>query len=666
MRLASLMIALMVVFSTSVLAEDLAVVRARAENGDAIAQLIIGNGYLAQQDYTEALKWFRLSAEQGLDVGQSELGLMYHEGHGVTQDDKEALRWFRLSAEQGDPKGQFFLGLLYAQGQGVVQNHKEALKWTRLAAEQGFVKAQDYLGTVYLEGKGVLPDYEEAAKWFRLAAEHGDAFAQLRLGAMYEKGAGVAQDVVQSHMWLSLALSNGLEGARESLARVERKMTPEQIAQAQKLAREWKPRGRVLRKINQPIKIVGTTVSAHTTIEWVTWSIVVLLALYFAYGCRAYAKSGRSFNLTVGVQTFFFWTIAIVFLVFGWNKLHMLWVTPIAFFAALFLVLGNVPILSPLVMFATRKFLSVVLLGLDGSVAVNNSPDRDETEKAIGLIRQLLRKRQQSDSILAMLGDVDELAVQDLMRLPEATIVISVKRLDFLRKLGWAEEDALRQMAAERGQTELPIPTTLRSYINYIIKREQRDGGASIIDEWIEYSITAAEQVFSKGVVQEGNEAVRSFRWAAEQGDGKAQYNLGLMYRGGQGVVQDYKEALKWFRLAAEQGNAEAECNIGALYWGGRGVAQDDAEALKWVSLAAEHGDAGGQWILGIMYDEGEGVPQDPVQAHMWFNLAGSNGSEKARESLVRVEKKMTPAQIAQAQKLAREWKPKTGSKAAQ
>jgi|GEM_PF-5982493 len=69
-----------------------------------------------------------------------------------------------------------------------------------------------------------------------------EAVPQNTLVVMYSRGQGVTQEFVQAHTWLSLALRNGFEGARESLARVEKKMTPEQILEAQKLAREWKPK----------------------------------------------------------------------------------------------------------------------------------------------------------------------------------------------------------------------------------------------------------------------------------------------------------------------------------------------------------------------------------------------------------------------------------------
>ena len=86
---------------------------------------------------------------------------------------------------------------------------------------------------------------------------------------------------------------------------------------------------------------------------------------------------------------------------------------------------------------------------------------------------------------------------------------------------------------------------------------------------------------------------------------------------------------------------------------------QNYAEALKWYRLAADQGDAGAQNNLGVMYANGQGVPQDYVRAHMWFNLSAAQGNQDAARNRDNIAKLMTPAQIAEAQKLAREWQPK-------
>jgi TPR repeat protein len=94
------------------------------------------------------------------------------------------------------------------------------------------------------------------------------------------------------------------------------------------------------------------------------------------------------------------------------------------------------------------------------------------------------------------------------------------------------------------------------------------------------------------------------------------------------------------------------------MYGNGLGVPQDYKSARQWFHKAAEQGNANAQFNLGVMYAKGVGVPQDYVQAHMWFILAATKHA-KYRADRVRLAKLMTPAQIAKAQRLAREWKPK-------
>jgi TPR repeat protein len=188
-------------------------------------------------DYATALKEWRPLADQGYAGAQFNLGLIYENGYGVAQDYAEAAKWYRLAAEQGFAGAQFNLGLKYSNGQGVPQEYPEAVKWYRLAAFQGHAKAQRNLGIMY----------NEAVKWYRRAAEQGLARAQNNLGGMYRDGVGVPQDYVQAHKWYSLAITrsspgedlNPLVSARDN---VEARMSPDQVAEAQRLAREWKPK----------------------------------------------------------------------------------------------------------------------------------------------------------------------------------------------------------------------------------------------------------------------------------------------------------------------------------------------------------------------------------------------------------------------------------------
>ncbi len=121
----------------------------------------------------------------------------------------------------------------------------------------------------------------------------------------------------------------------------------------------------------------------------------------------------------------------------------------------------------------------------------------------------------------------------------------------------------------------------------------------------------------------------------------------------------DYATALKEFRVLAEQGYAGAQNNLGLMYAEGQGVPQNHKEAVRWLRLAAAQGDAQAQHNLGAMYAEGQGVPQDFVRAHMWWDLAAAQGNEPARKLRDLLAEGMTPAQLTDAQRLAREWTPK-------
>jgi uncharacterized protein len=153
--------------------------------------------------------------------------------------------------------------------------------------------------------------------------------------------------------------------------------------------------------------------------------------------------------------------------------------------------------------------------------------------------------------------------------------------------------------------------------------------------------------------------AVRILKPIADQGDPFAQNNIGSAYQNGRGVPQDYVLAMQWYRKAADQGKALAQYNLGGMYDQGRGVPQDFVLAAKWYRKAADQGNASAQTNLGAMYGLGQGVPVDYVLSYMWANLAAAGGDENARKNRDLDATQMTQAQIGEAQRLTREWKPK-------
>ena len=117
---------------------------------------------------------------------------------------------------------------------------------------------------------------------------------------------------------------------------------------------------------------------------------------------------------------------------------------------------------------------------------------------------------------------------------------------------------------------------------------------------------------------------------------------------------------IRELRVKATAGDAGAQYNLGWRYDSGRGVPQDDTQAVAWFRKAAEQGLAAAQNNLGTMYDVGKGVPQDGTLAYMWLNLAAARESGSKRDDMVKfrdeISSKLTPAQRADGQRMAREW----------
>ena len=115
---------------------------------------------------------------------------------------------------------------------------------------------------------------------------------------------------------------------------------------------------------------------------------------------------------------------------------------------------------------------------------------------------------------------------------------------------------------------------------------------------------------------------------AAEQGDAKAQLDLGFIYAQGSGVQQDYQKAREWYEKAAAQGLPEAQLNLGILYDQGLGVRQDYQKAREWYEKAAAQGLPEAQLNLGILYDQGLGVRKNLATAKDWFGKACDNSNQ--------------------------------------
>ena len=193
-----------------------------------------------------ALYWLREAAHQQYSLAYFDLGVLYLEGCGVPRDDAEAFRYFEQGAHAGDSAAEMNLGYLFDQGWGVEQDRGQAALWYRKAAENGVAQAQYNLADLYGRGEGVERDEVAAFVWFERAAMQGHTGARVILGTMYAEGRGTAKNPQAAYEWISAAALQGDARGAETLASIERELTPEQLtkskARAQLLAQSARPR----------------------------------------------------------------------------------------------------------------------------------------------------------------------------------------------------------------------------------------------------------------------------------------------------------------------------------------------------------------------------------------------------------------------------------------
>lgn len=222
-----------------------------AEQGSAEAQYNLGRLYRSDETIPNhlatAAKWFTAAAQSGHAHAQYELSTAYRMGDGVQQSNAEAARWHLAAARQGHARAQKMLGYHYLKGEaGFTQDLSESFRWFSEASKGNDLFAAFEAGIALYEGRGVGQNYHIAAEHFERAARCGHPKAQHYIGNAYSVGLGVKKDITLAYMWLNLAASQGFETSTADAASVQRDalektMLPEQISEAQRMSREWKP-----------------------------------------------------------------------------------------------------------------------------------------------------------------------------------------------------------------------------------------------------------------------------------------------------------------------------------------------------------------------------------------------------------------------------------------
>jgi hypothetical protein len=144
---------------------------ARANSGDAAAQVQAGESCAAAHDLPQAAQWYKKAADQNSIPGELHLAVLYRDGgKSLPRDMTQAAAWYRRAADQGDPGAEGTLGMLYTLGQGVPRSDVEAYYWLDLAAAVKSPSQAQYAANRQNVGTRITADeladvQDRVAKW---------------------------------------------------------------------------------------------------------------------------------------------------------------------------------------------------------------------------------------------------------------------------------------------------------------------------------------------------------------------------------------------------------------------------------------------------------------------------------------------------------------------
>ena len=575
------------------------------------------NAYLRRgiPDDIAAVAWWHKTAEAGLVGAQYVLGTMYRDGKGEKRDASKAALWLRRAAVSGDAEAQFALGSLYRQIHSLTlpamlqfdaldSDRNDPVEWLTRAADQGHAGAQLALGEI----DGARPGQDnQAADWFRKAADQGNAIAETRLGWAYARGRGVARDDEQAVTWYRKAAEQDCPAcawAQRNLASMY--VSGQGVAKDYAKAVDWYRKAAKHHDVNAKYNLgvayrdgLGVGADALKAAAW------------FKASSKAYRPSDYNFETMYPL---------------GAGAAHD----------------------------KTEQVRASARFGL-GWIRGDGSSKNLNASEVVPLLREavagdgdaaaqfifgsMYRNR---DKRGASVPHDDAEAVRWYRKAADQGYPPAQYALGKMSRdgEGMTRDDtqaaAWYEKAAVQGHARA----------QFALSQMYRDGLGVSKDEaqatqWLRM---AREQ----GVLDENiavqpsrkpDEAFDHVRDIATKGDADAQVELGMMFMDGRSGRVNDGLAAEWLKKPAQQGNVKAQYQLGRLYKGwisadGHDVAYYDGQAVLWFRKAAEQGNADAQYYLGIACRDGEGTGRDAAQAVAWFAKAADQGQTAARDAL--------------------------------
>ena len=180
------------------------------------------DGVSVGQDYGEAVRYFRLAANQGNDEARVNLAYLFQEGLGVEKDLNKAFKMYRTAAKNGNMNGMFHAGICYEFGVGTKVDLEKAMECYSQGDEQGDPFAAERMAYIVSEGYGTnKPDEDRAFELFLKAANAGIPGAMFMVGYCYVTGHGVETDLEEARKWLKMASDSDVQDAKDLLAELD-------------------------------------------------------------------------------------------------------------------------------------------------------------------------------------------------------------------------------------------------------------------------------------------------------------------------------------------------------------------------------------------------------------------------------------------------------------
>ncbi|GAA0080596.1 hypothetical protein B2H94_02670 [Clostridium sporogenes] len=145
--------------------------RCLVDKEEIFAMNSIGEMYYKEQNYKEAMHWYKKASDKGNSTSMNNIGFMYYKGKGVEQDYKKAMEWYSKASQAGNFTAMGNIGFMYYNGQGVKQDYKEAMYWYEKSYKEGNSGVMRNIGSMYYEGKGVIKDYKKAMQCYKKASQ---------------------------------------------------------------------------------------------------------------------------------------------------------------------------------------------------------------------------------------------------------------------------------------------------------------------------------------------------------------------------------------------------------------------------------------------------------------------------------------------------------------